>query len=203
VTGPAGTGGFAFKNTHPDGSAVTYDPCRSIHYVVNPAGGPPGGPRLVHRAVARVQAATGLAFVDDGATTERPNERRRLVQRDRYGDRWAPVLIAWADEDGYPALGGAVAGIGGSTPIDGGDDAHYVTGQIVLDRANSQLSTPAEAATARAIVLHELGHVVGLAHVPQPGELMYKDTVPGESTYGAGDLRGLALVGRGRCFPRD
>jgi hypothetical protein len=50
----------------------------------------------------------------------------------------------------------------------------------------------------RAIVMHELGHVVGLAHVDDRGELMYADSV-GQKTFGPGDLTGLGALGRGRC----
>jgi predicted Zn-dependent protease len=50
----------------------------------------------------------------------------------------------------------------------------------------------------RAIVLHELGHVVGLAHVDDPRELMYGDNV-GLLDFGAGDRAGLARVGSGSC----
>jgi predicted Zn-dependent protease len=48
------------------------------------------------------------------------------------------------------------------------------------------------------VVLHELGHVVGLAHVDDARELMYRDNV-GQTSFGSGDLTGLAALGRGRC----
>ena len=60
------------------------------------------------------------------------------------------------------------------------------------------LSRPDGEAEVRAIVMHELGHVVGLAHVDDPRELMYADNV-GQKAFGPGDLTGLAALGRGRC----
>ena len=49
-----------------------------------------------------------------------------------------------------------------------------------------------------AIVLHELAHVVGLAHVSEPMELMFADNT-GQVTFGPGDLEGLARLGSLPC----
>jgi hypothetical protein len=74
---------------------VAYDPCRPIHYVIRPQGQPAGGNKIVTDAVLRVSKATGLRFVFDGATSEAPSRERPSYQPERYGDRWAPVLISW------------------------------------------------------------------------------------------------------------
>jgi predicted Zn-dependent protease len=47
-------------------------------------------------------------------------------------------------------------------------------------------------------VMHELGHVVGLAHVDDPTELMYERN-EGRSDWGPGDLTGLEALGKGLC----
>ena len=49
-----------------------------------------------------------------------------------------------------------------------------------------------------AIVLHELAHVVGLAHVSEPMELMFADNT-GQVSLGPGDLEGLARLGSLPC----
>ena len=51
---------------------------------------------------------------------------------------------------------------------------------------------------ARAIAMHELGHLVGLAHVDDERELMDAQN-HGQVDFGPGDRRGLARLGRGRC----
>jgi hypothetical protein len=52
---------------------------------------------------------------------------------------------------------------------------------------------------ARAVVMHELAHVVGLDHVDDPGELMHDQNV-GTLDFGPGDLEGLAALGSGSCL---
>lgn len=62
---------------------VTWDPCRTVRYVVNPAGAPPGADVLLDEAVARTSAATGLVFVNEGTTDETWAEDRDPYQPDR------------------------------------------------------------------------------------------------------------------------
>ena len=45
---------------------------------------------------------------------------------------------------------------------------------------------------------HEFGHLVGLGHVDDPDEIMNKHGVR-VSTYGPGDLEGLARIGSIDC----
>ena len=47
-------------------------------------------------------------------------------------------------------------------------------------------------------LLHELGHLVGLDHVDDPNELMYPRAAE-RTSYGPGDLKGLALLGAIPC----
>lgn len=194
-------GPYLFDNVLPGGVAVTYDPCRAVHYVVNPVLMPPGGQRLIDEAVAAVSAATGLVLVDDGATDEPLQDDRELVQVQRYGDRWAPVLIGWSNAAAYPALAGDVVGVGGSALVQprGPASARLVTGQIALDVDGLvPLMQRGHSDQVRAIVMHELAHVVGLDHVEDPGQLMYPRNL-GLTAFSAGDLEGLALLGHGVC----
>jgi predicted Zn-dependent protease len=52
----------------------------------------------------------------------------------------------------------------------------------------------------RAIVLHELAHLVGLGHVTAVNQLMYPQSQRGVIEFGTGDLTGLAALGRGSCL---
>ncbi len=202
----SGSGPFRFVATQADGtSPVAWDPCRPIHYVVNPKDGPADGNELVEDAVARTAAATGLTFSYDGTTDEHWTRTRDRFQPDRYGDRWAPVLITWAHESAAPVLAGSVAGQGGSSAVrpPGSEDFVFVSGSIVLDAslAETALTEPGRTAV-RALIQHELGHVVGLDHVDDPTQLMHTESLPEQNTdWGPGDLEGLSLLGGGDCFP--
>lgn len=97
-----------------------------------------------------------------------------------------------ADTVGY---GGSARGTGGF-----GEPNTYVTGVIALraDDIGSKLRQPGGRAYAKAVMLHELGHVLGLAHVKDPHELMYSE-MTSVRDFGPGDREGLALVGQGSC----
>lgn len=195
---------YRFLYTQPGSSApVTYDPCRPVHYVVNPTDEPVGAGDSVQAAVAAVAAATGLRFVDDGVTTENFGPRRAAYQPDRYGRRWAPVLIDFSPPTEDPQLTGGVLGVGGSEYANAPDGHRtFVTGAVDIDSvAAGQLVLGSGRLPLSAVIEHELGHVAGLAHVDDVTQLMYPDAGRGVTTYASGDLTGLARLGAGRCAP--
>jgi Matrixin len=200
---PAGTGGYKLLKTGP-GVPARYDPCRPIHYVIRDQNTPAGGDDAIRLAVAAVSKATGLRFVEDGTTTETPSMKRPAYLPVRYGDRWAPVLIAWTNPTEIPDLKGDTAGLGGSWAYSAntGHGSAYVSGHVYLDTAelvSLQANTHGDV-TEKVVIEHELGHLVGLDHVTDPTQVMYPSS-HGMSGYGAGDLRGLAIAGSGSCHP--
>ena len=63
-----------------------------------------------------------------------------------------------------------------------------------------QLQASRSAPEAEPVVLHELGHLAGLAHVDDPTQVMNPRSGEGSpTTYAGGDLRGLATAGAGTC----
>ena len=195
---------YQFLQTQPHSSEpVAFDPCRSIHFVVRPTGRPPEGAALIDEAIGNISAATGLQFIDDGATAEAPSVGRPNYLPDRYGDRWAPVLIAWSTPAEFADLTGAVVGVASGEPVSTDDDQlARVSGQVVLDeeQLTEILKFTSGRALAVATVTHELGHLVGLAHVTDERQLMYPSARPLVNTLGGGDLTGLKALGTGRCF---
>jgi hypothetical protein len=207
--GPLGTppattadGPYQFIAEGPDGKPAAYDPCRPIQVVVNNRRAPADADILLDAALAEVTRRTGLQFVREGTTDEVPTEEREAFQPDRYGDRWAPLLIAWSDRTEYPRLGEDAVGRGGSTHIVRDGHAVFVSGQVTLDgptlAADGQYGGGAE---IQAVLMHELGHVVGLAHVDDPSQLMFEKN-NGQLEFGDGDKAGLARLGAGACIAR-
>lgn len=71
---PTDEGPFTFLALQADGrSPMAYDPCRPIHYVVNPRTEPANGQQLIDKAIAETSRATGLKFIADGPTVEKPS----------------------------------------------------------------------------------------------------------------------------------
>jgi hypothetical protein len=202
---PAEGGPHEYVSLQGDGvTPVAYDPCRTIHYVMRPDGAPDGGEEVVRSSLERLSEVTGLQFINDGTTDEPSTIDRPIFQPERYGDRWAPVLIAWETEEQNPALAGDTVGQAGSTAVSLGKGPRvFVTGTVSLDagRMPEILAFRDGEETARAIVLHELGHLVGLAHVDDPDQLMYPEARREVPDFAAGDLTGLAALGRGACVP--
>ncbi len=199
---------YTFTDTQADGVApIAYDPCRPIRYVMRPDNAPPEAGALIRSAFDRLTEVTGLQFIDEGPTDEAPSIQRSAYQPDRYGDRWAPVLVAWATESEVAELAGNVAGAAGSTSARTGDlPGIYVSGGLLLDgpQLSEVYASPETRPAVRAVVLHEMAHLVGLGHVEDPSQLMNPQSSASTTIldYQAGDLSGLVLLGAGPCVPQ-
>jgi len=198
----AGSGSFSYLVTNPDGSPARFDPCMPVHYVTNLTEAPPSAASEVSAALGTLAAATGMTFVNDGPTTEWPSSQRAAFQPERDGQRWAPVLIAWATPAQTDQLSAADLGVGGPEWIDEPPGV-IVTAEAVINAAAAPTLASDPPGALHKLLLHELGHAVGLGHTTDRTQIMYPDLSPQTpSTYGAGDLAGLAHVGRpAGCLP--
>lgn len=201
VTSADGAGTYRFLLTRDDGSPVRWDPCTPIRYVVDVDDAPHATAlRDVRTALSRASERSGLTFAFAGEPEDALRPDREPVVRDGTGrETWAPVLIAWADAAEVPSLAGDV--VGSALTVPAGDRPVYVTGAIYLDTAHDLLPGFGTARSWGTILLHEVGHLVGLGHVDDEGEIMHpggeRSGVAATVRWGPGDRAGLAAIGLG------
>lgn len=199
--------GYTFLSAmDPEGCLPSrFNPCEPVPWVLNDELAPVGGPDDVREAFAHLQEATGITFVEEGTTDEPLAISRDPYQPDRYGERWAPILVGWSALGADQADGGDdVIVVGRGRPLK--VDDVIVSGVLelntdaIIDRA-TEAPLPAgfgPGITQGRVILHELGHVAGLGHVSGTAQLMYPDLAEHTSEtadFGIGDLAGLRLLG--------
>jgi hypothetical protein len=189
---------FSFMATL-GGHPIRWNPCEPIHYVVNLGAAPAGSLQDVQEAALRLSSATGITFVYDGLTDEVAGRYRDVYQPDRYGQRWAPVLIGWVDPRtssfNFDPGGREAAGVAGPLFPKPGLATIYVSGVVAINVADPNPPGFGSAGEQGPVVLHELAHVLGLGHFKAQGELM-EPSGGGMTGFGPGDLEGLRELGR-------
>jgi hypothetical protein len=192
--GSGGEGHYAFLQTDPKyGGPVTYSSCRSIPVEFNLHGvdDPDTTRQVLLQALGEASAASHLNLVYSGDSPRRP--------RSNWGTLYGyPVLIAFADASEIASMDG-VGGRGGSSWTEVNGRETYVSGQIVMERLywNRELHAGHGTDITRSLVMHELGHILGLGHVDDRHEIMNPSAGP--THWGPGDRKGLALLGKGPC----
>jgi hypothetical protein len=186
-----------------------WSPCAPITVRVNPAGLGPAARAAIRWAFAELQARTGLQVRFGSATGETVTGRLTTRSWTRgtwtaaWQPTWAPVLVFASDAARTPELTGSLVGWTHVRTSGVGQGRHIVSGVVALDLDDlGDIERVADQPRLRMLLLHELGHLVGLGHVDDPDLVMHPQAAPGFSeavTYRYGDLRGLAVAGRGPC----
>ena len=165
---------FNFEVTNSSGSPARWNPCESVHYIVVPGGGPAGWQNDVSNDISQAASATGLSFVSDGTASSAPSNYKGIV-------------ISWASQ----LSGSDTVGL---TTYDYYNVSSY-TPQIVSATIQLLSSLKGGGGTSgeQPVLLHELGHALGLAHV-NASEVM-NPVDQGYSSYHQGDVNGLSRLG--------
>jgi len=192
------SGAFAFS-TLLGGKPVRWDPCAPIRWTANAAQGPAGGLAVLQESVDRIAQLTGTTWQYVGPSSSTPGTAY-LPKRSQAD--YPPVLLGWTDGASSDLLAGQPRTVLGMTRTawfglqraDGSKVAAIRSAVVALDRTDT---LPLRGATSwKALVLHELGHVMGLAHVEDRSQLMAA-VLPASADMQPGDVAGLTRVGSG------
>ncbi len=200
-----GRGQFAFLGRSADGP-YRWDPCEPITYQVNLTHAPPGALDDVREAIRRVSEATGIRFVNGGTTTRTADMQLGRAFRGRTSDepRYYPLLIDWVPHERFVYLADTRRAFAFGMPYRGqGSEARvYVSGLVAIDAGEDLEPGFGNRFSQGVVLMHELGHVMGLDHVASPFEIMWSPDVsdsplpdPFQTRWGPGDLQGLRLLG--------
>lgn len=192
---------------------VRWNPCATVKYRVNTGVASSYRISLVKQAVAKVSAATGIHFAYLGTTSYIPHY---AVLHYLTGDQYifnaaqqqaatgAQLVIAWAYKGSNLSrhesnlLSGAEAGVGTTSWRSSYlSQLRILNAAVVIKRGVRMKTWFAPGGSTGALLLHELGHALGLQHVTDSHQIMYPvfgSYSPG--VYQSGDLTGLAHVGR-------
>ena len=143
-------------------------------------------------AFAQWSQASGLAFTfggtqqltySDAAFSLAPADGTPILQRHIY--------LAFVADASSDRLGGQTVGLGSPSQVFT-EDKEIVTGTAIF-RTDHVLS--AIDREDRSLYLHELGHVLGLAHAADAGNIMYP-VVSDHLELGAGDVAGVRTMAK-------
>jgi hypothetical protein len=203
---------FRFLDRSASGDPIGWNPCRPIRYEVNLRYAPPGAGSTVAEAIRRIEEASAFRFTFVGITRRGAIATADADYLDAGFDP-RPVLISWLPPSRFSAIAPPrrAAAVGIPRLGRGPDAGRYTSGQILINTGAHARRGWGTRYSLGPLLLHEWGHVLGLAHVKDRDQIMWSYRVPGAdrsptvglTTFGDGDLGGLAVLSAAECPAGD
>ena len=168
--------------------------CAPIPYFINFAGAPAGWAKTVANALQQASQATGYTFTYAGTTTSRLSARSASASPAvQVHDA---ISFIWSDSRHAAYL-----------PSMGAVTLMSASGNVIRQAAvvlNTSLLRDHRSWVVPQVLLHEVGHAMGLTHVNDNRQIMNPVQSYPIHGYQAGDLVGLRTVGvaAGPCVDR-
>ena len=180
-----------------------YDACAPIRYALNVDLANDEQIADLITSIEAVEAASGVDFQFAGVTSAGMNIDSEIIEPEnprlfdeplpyRYLPPGADIVIGYSNSADSALLQGAVVGVGGGLPILAGDQFRYIRGFAIIDLADLPTT-----GTRLATTTHELGHLMGLAHVydhvpgtfPQVPSTLFQGLDPQSGTWSTEVMR--------------
>jgi hypothetical protein len=175
---------FTFQTVTKSGAPGRWDPCVPISWRLYKPGAPKGAVALLKKSFNKVSAITGLVF-----------EYRGYAPRSAVRGGTAGITIGFMPRSSMLEVEG-VPDASGSASLSGFEmaDGRIVYTSATVTLLRSRFSPRAKVSVWEPLILHELGHAVGLDHVDDRSQVMYPYEQSFRS-YQYGDEAGLKLLG--------
>jgi hypothetical protein len=196
----AGVGATSVEGTLPGDVPIRWNPCTPIRYVVNLNGYADRNLIDIDEALDRMTAATGITFLNVGTSTYIPTRSRPTdLPQSQALTRTGPydLLIALGAISDSDLLGSYTLGIAGPSWVTSRGVTSYVHAAALFNMDLLDGVEPWSSEGLGPVMLHEMGHVIGLGHFEDETQIMnpYATSV---TAYADGDLRGLWEEGSSR-----
>jgi hypothetical protein len=159
--------------------------CGPIGYRLVLEGAPPGARDLVHQSIARIADVSGYEFVEHGP----------LGDYEAMTASRGEITIAWVSHAEFARETDNPNAVGVGGPSQSSEDGgRYIAGRVWLlrdDPALKRIDFSAEG--AGPILLHELGHALGLTHSSDERAVMFP-TARGVSQWSPTEVEALTTL---------